>query len=69
MQKEKLKGNVLAGYPDKQINLTKVMTLSKPSKDKYLQGLKDAIIKCQLLVPDSEKEEWEESDCALTPFI
>lgn len=45
--------------------LTKVMTKSKPSKDNSLQGLKEAIIKHHCLVPDSEKEEWEESDCAL----
>lgn len=37
------------------------MILSRPSKDKSLQGLKGPTLKYQHLVPDSEKEEREES--------
>lgn len=59
------KWNALADYLAKQAALTKVMILSKHSRDKTLEELKEAIIKYQQLVPDSEKEEWEKSVCSL----
>lgn len=46
----------------------KVMILAKPSKNRSLQGFKEAIIKHQPLASDFQKEEWgKKSVCNLSP--